>query len=297
MKTINADLAGLRVGDTLPVAERRARNTSPVSENKIHDDEIARQYGFRGGLVPGATSYAYLAGHLVQVLGTAWAAWGTASISLVKPVYEGEVVRLGGTVTGARGDAARGALALDCWVDGPDGVRRAPATAALAWGEERLPEPRPTYAVTDLEPRHPEERLPITAATAPVGATLPPVLVDTSPPAASAYLDEIVDTNPLFRESSPFGGPLVHPGWYPRIANTVLSHNFILNTWIHTRSEIRHLGPALAGGTLHAYGEIASAFEKRGHEYAVADVLITDGADNPVARVIHTAIVVVARRG
>ena len=54
MTTLDADLTRLRVGDALPPANRRARNTSAASENKIHEDSVARDYGFRGGLVPGA---------------------------------------------------------------------------------------------------------------------------------------------------------------------------------------------------------------------------------------------------
>lgn len=296
MTTIPVDLAQFRLGDALPVAEQRARNTSATSDNKIHDDAVARQYGFRGGLVPGATSYAYLAGHLVRVLGTEWAAWGTASISLVKPVYEGETVRLGGVVTAAEGDSTHGSLAVECWVDGLDGERRALATAGLSWGVPRVPEPRPAFADVTLTPRRPEERRSITAATAPVGVPLPRVLLPADPQATVGYLDQIADTNPLFREGSPFGGPLMHPGWWLHAANRVLSGNFILNLWIHTRSEVRHLGPALAGGTYHGYGMITDAFEKRGHQYITADILITDATDRPVARVQHTAIVVVARR-
>lgn len=296
MTTVNLDPTALRTGDALPAAAQVARNTSAASDNKIHDDAVARQYGFRGGLVPGATSYAYLASYLVRTLGPAWAAYGSAAVSLVRPVYEGERVRLGATVTEARGDTSRGAIVLDCWVDGPEGERRVPATAALTWGEPRDPEPRPPFADQALAPRDPEERGPISAATAPVGVPLPPVLLDAGPEATARYLDEIGDDNPLFREGSPFGGPLVHPGWYPSIANQVLSRNFRLGPWIHTRSEIRHLGPALAGGTYRAYGQIVAAFEKRGHEYVTADVLIADGADIPVAQVTHTAIVVVASR-
>src|SRR5262245_46169653 len=37
-----------------------AFNTATASTNKIHDDDVARQYGFHGGLVPGVDVYAYL---------------------------------------------------------------------------------------------------------------------------------------------------------------------------------------------------------------------------------------------
>ena len=33
----------------------RARNAATNSEDKIHPDDVARRYGFEGGLVPGVT--------------------------------------------------------------------------------------------------------------------------------------------------------------------------------------------------------------------------------------------------
>ena len=46
-----------------------AFNTAKVSENKIHDDEVARKFGFRGGLVPGVDVYAYMTHLPVEALG------------------------------------------------------------------------------------------------------------------------------------------------------------------------------------------------------------------------------------
>ena len=40
--------------------EIEAFNTASASTNKIHDDAVARNYGFRGGLVPGVDVYAYI---------------------------------------------------------------------------------------------------------------------------------------------------------------------------------------------------------------------------------------------
>lgn len=285
-----------QTGDELPVEERRARNTSSVSENKIHQDTVARQYGFRGGLVPGATSYAYLASYLTRTLGPEWAAGGSSTVSLVRPVYDGDPIRIGGAVTEATGDAERGSVSVECWVDGPENTRCAPGTATLCRPVSRVEEERPSFASTDLRPRQPDERGPISAASAPVGVPLPPVLMPADPEVIARYLDDIDERDALFREASPYGPPLVHPGWWPSIANRMLSGNFRLGPWIHTRSEIRHLAPALPGGTYRAYGEIVEAFEKRGHEYVTADVLITDGSDAPVVRMRHTAIVVVAQR-
>src|SRR4030095_11684164 len=77
----------------------KARNTSSSSENKIHDEQIARQYGFRGALVPGVTVYAYLTHPLVEAFGAAWLERGTANVRFLKPIHDGEEVRIAGSVT------------------------------------------------------------------------------------------------------------------------------------------------------------------------------------------------------
>jgi len=37
-----------------------AFNTAKLSENKMHDDTVARRFGFSGGLVPGVDVMAYM---------------------------------------------------------------------------------------------------------------------------------------------------------------------------------------------------------------------------------------------
>lgn len=297
MTTTDRSPAQWQAGETLPEHQMKARNTSPVSENKIHEDSVAREYGFRGGLVPGATTYAYLASYLARTLGRGWVERGAATISLVRPVYDGDTITISGVVREREGDAERGLVALDCWVDGDNGERRAPASASLRWGEPSAPaEPLPEFALADLSPRPAEERAPISVATAPVGETLPPVTASAEPEAVARYLDDIDEQNPLFR-----GGAdteqVIHPGWFANIANRALSQNFLLGPWMHTRSEIHHLAAGRLGGDYTGYSTLLAAYEKRGHEYATVDVLIVDAAQQPVARVLHTAIVVTARRG
>ena len=43
-----------------------AFNISASSENKIHDDNIAKRFGFQGGLVPGVEVYAYMTNPIMQ---------------------------------------------------------------------------------------------------------------------------------------------------------------------------------------------------------------------------------------
>src|SRR5215510_14042206 len=74
--------------ERLPEYHVKARNTSSTSENKIHDEQIARQYGFRGALVPGVTVYAYLTHPLVDAFGAAWLERGTANVRFLAVLRE-----------------------------------------------------------------------------------------------------------------------------------------------------------------------------------------------------------------
>ena len=42
-----------------------ALNTAPDSKNEIHGDKLAKEFGFKGGLVPGVTISAYLLHHVI----------------------------------------------------------------------------------------------------------------------------------------------------------------------------------------------------------------------------------------
>src|SRR2546425_709171 len=70
----------------------RARNTSEASENKIHDDATAASFGFRGGLVPGVTVYAYMTVPIVEQFGLAWLERGSMQVKFHQPFYDGEEV-------------------------------------------------------------------------------------------------------------------------------------------------------------------------------------------------------------
>jgi hypothetical protein len=76
-----------------------AYNTAHSSENKIHDQEFARRFGFGGGLVPGVDVYAYMTHLAVARWGRGWLARGEAICRLLKPVYDGERVHVTGVET------------------------------------------------------------------------------------------------------------------------------------------------------------------------------------------------------
>src|SRR5258708_32218751 len=95
MSTADTPSASLRqrssstVSPSLPFYRVRAKNTAPDSENKIHDDRVAAEYGFRGGLVPGVTVYGYMTVPIVDSQ-PAWLERGSMHVRFSEPGYDGE---------------------------------------------------------------------------------------------------------------------------------------------------------------------------------------------------------------
>ena len=254
-----------------------AFNTATASTNRIHDDEVARTFGFRGGLVPGVDVYAYLTQPPVAAWGTAWLAAGGLHARFVHPVYDGDEVRVEPLGPPADGEAA---LAV---VD-PAGTTCATATATVVHGEP-LPDPAAWPAV---EPRPdppaaaPEHLVPGTAlGLAPHGfhAEL-----------AGEYLAAVREPSPHYRAEG-----IAHPGWILRDANYVLSANVRLGPWIHVESRVRHHDLVRDGDVVEARGLVTAEWERKGHRFVTLDVLhlaTAPGASapRPVARTEHTAI-------
>src|SRR5215210_3022934 len=74
-----------------------AFNTAVEAENKMHDDAVARTYGFAGGLVPGVDVYAYLTHLPAERWGVEWLERGTMAARFAKPVYDGDAVTVAWT--------------------------------------------------------------------------------------------------------------------------------------------------------------------------------------------------------
>jgi acyl dehydratase len=266
------------MSDTLPAYRVVARNTSANSENLIHDDATARRYGFKGALVPGVTVYAYLTHPLVEGLGAAWLARGTASVRFLRPVLDGETVAVAGVVT--RRDERQVAATVTATTESSGEC--ATLTATLPAGS-----PTPVNAALYRAAPLPAERPPVSrehlAALDVLGT--PDALYDAD--RAATYACDVSDEQPLYRGA----GARVHPAFLLHLANRALDRNVRLGPWIHVGSAVRHLGGAAVGETLQARGRVRSLFEKKGRQFVELDLLLVAGAGaRPVAHVLHTAI-------
>src|ERR1700743_509610 len=109
-----------------------AFNTSKLSENKIHDDTVARKFGFSGGLVPGVDVLAYMIHMPVAKWGRAFLERGVIEARFVKPVYDGEFA----DVTASESD---GVLSIDVESKGEH----------CATGTASLPASVPSFSLAD----------------------------------------------------------------------------------------------------------------------------------------------------
>ena len=254
-----------------------ARNTSVGSENGIHDDSMARRYGFPGALVPGVTVYAYLTPPLVQGLGVGWLDRGTVSVRFHRPILDGDEVIVSGEITERD---ARGVSAVVTAVTARAG-ECAVATVTLPGG---LPTPvnLALYRAAPL----PAERPPVSRAELQSIEVLGTPMARYDEAQGTEYAERVSDPLAVYRGAT----GRVHPAFYLQQANRALSQNLKLGPWIHVGSVVRHLGPARIDDTLQALGRVRSLYDKKDREYVELDVVITAGERRPVAHILHTAI-------
>jgi hypothetical protein len=236
----------------------RAVNTAVDSDNRIHDDRVAAEYGFSGGLVPGVTIYGYMAAAVVEHLGEEWLKRGAMDVRFFQPFYEGEQVAISIV------DEQHGRIKVDAG-------SRATATAWL------LDQP----SVSDYPAeRSLEDRAPASRETIRPGLVLGTLAktLDLSQPGLAAPSDAFIGDERF-----------AHPAVVLGLANELLMANFILGPWIHSSSEVRNASPTRDSEQLQVRGKIVDAYERKGHEFVVADVAILSG-DVLQSRIRHTAI-------
>jgi hypothetical protein len=111
----------------------RVANDALEEEGSIHDESVARDIGFRGGLVAG-TNHLELFPLLVrEALGTGWFETGSLSIYFRVPTTHQEPAR---AVLHAA-PAGRDAFQVEAWIQRPEGERIGEGT--LAVGDPGLP--------------------------------------------------------------------------------------------------------------------------------------------------------------
>jgi acyl dehydratase len=247
----------------------QAYNTAKLSENKMHDDTVARRFGFSGGLVPGVDVMAYMLHLPVAKWGRAFLERGLIEARFVKPVYDGETADM-------TGEESDGVLSIEVESRGQP----------CATGSASLPASAPTLSISDfIETAAVTERRPVNATSYELGKWLGTVPRTWAGEAALEYLADVRERDPIYASEG-----LGHPGLLQRVMNKVLVDNAILGPWIHVGSRMQLLNAARSGDELTARAKVTGNYEKKGHRFVELDALVVANGRTPVAHCQHIAI-------
>lgn len=233
-----------------------AYNAVPDSENRIHSDEVARQYGFEGALVPGVTVSAYLVQPAVEAWGLDWLSRGRAHIVVKKPLYDRrpfrvELAEVSSTGYDATLTDSAGTECASARVSLPESAGPPPARHGDAPVSERVPATREGL-----------ERLR-----------------ERGMGAVKVVWDDGLPMTTYFRDASKMpsilamgGGGFANTSFLLGLTNWHFAANVALGPWVHLETESQHYAPVAKGSDVFVEGRVRDLFEKKGHEFVDVDV-------------------------
>ncbi len=187
---------------------RRPHNQYQQAENSIHNDDVARPLGFRGGTVAGIIHHEQFAPLLLKAFAPRWFEQGTISLYYRNASTHGEGVQAFLKLPEAGATDAQ----VDLWMDHENGLRVLDGTASVGTVSE------PTALRRRFEsPREPGEVRIL--AHLPIGEAMPEARVHLT--TAEQESRRSVTTEPLewYWGDSPWGGPICTPVTMFRLLN------------------------------------------------------------------------------
>ena len=254
------------------VYEVTARNFSTASENKMHSDEVAQKFGFRGALVPGVAVYGHLTYPLVEAFGDAWLGHSQAEVRLIKPAYHGDTLSVimtaedqGHHVTCTNQDGALLATlrslqpidlpAAENWAQ--YGRLKTNGRVEIAWDNVIPNQLFPDFEVTLSQEMNRQ------------------------------YIEQIADPLEIYQQGR------IHPHLLLSLANRALMEQYVMPAWIHVGSETRHRVLLMEGDTIRVRTAVQERWQKKGHEFIRIYIGYFRGTELAVD-ILHTAIFKVA---
>jgi hypothetical protein len=240
-----------------------ARNTARESANAIHTEQ-AREYGFRGGIVPGVTLFGYAVRAVADEWGQQWLSSGELAMRFRRPVYDGDHLQVVpiGVATGpvielaivsgegehcAVGEARRGTAGPPDLADYPAGI---------------VPDELPVAEPGILGCLGPLAEWPLDTSTEAVAE------YETSTGLAGAYPG------------------LVPPPLISSVSARILTLQYRFpGPRIHVRLHTRLFGVRPVGTPLRARGRLVGTREHNGNHYSRLDLLVADDQDVAVMHI------------
>lgn len=238
-----------------------AYNQVPDSKNQIHGDEMAKQFGFKGGLVPGVTVSAYLIHPAAEAFGMDYLNRGYAHCRINSPLYDEEQFQVEVT---DQGDHSCSTCILR-----EDGKPLATGEIAIKTNPGPVPSPRGDE-IGDKEAELPPatrenmQRLK-------TGGCKAFIYRWSAEHAMSTYLRDRSLMAAVFAENGH-----ANPSFVLGLSNWVLATNACMNPWVHMETRSQNYAAIPDGTKVLAEIAIRDLFEKKGHEFVDSDINVFD---------------------
>jgi hypothetical protein len=262
------------IGSSIPEYRVKANKGDGEQWNLMCDDTHARRLGFRAGLVPGVSIFAYMSRGAVELFGRDWLERGETEATFDHPVFEGEEIKVTGSLTSVR----EGTISFECRAENPQGM-----TCGLGTGKlhSNPPENEPTLA--DYPDGRRPCRRPISLDSLKIGERLTAVASEFNRKTHWEYCEKTMrDHHAIYRQ-------FLHPGWILSQADRILTTNFDMPPWIHFSSAVQNFHAQEQECTVETRGRVLEKFELRGNHYVLLDVAVF-AQDRCLAAIRHTAI-------
>ena len=228
----------------MDVYQATARNFSGETENRIHSDEVAAQFGFAGALIPGAAVFGHMTRPLVHALGTDWLTNWTADVRFLKPAYHGDALTI-------RHEVAGNEHAVRCHARG---VLLAELTSTLAETAETKPTAIGAGAAID-------ERPEIHWDNVAVGEPFPAWTWSPDSIANAESAAQVEDDLDCYRQG------VIHPNAILGTANRAFTRRYLLPAWIHVGSTVRFHRLLRVGDEIEVRTVPKRKWRRKGHEF------------------------------
>ena len=237
------------------IYQATARNFAHDTENRIHSDEVAAQFGFAGALVAGAAVFGHMTRPLVDALGTDWLANWTADVRFLKPAYHGDALTIHHEVARAEHTVrchARGVLLAELTSTPGNAESESTVVGAGATIDERPKIHRDNVVVGEPFPAW----------------TWSPDAVANAESAA-----QVEDDLDCYRSG------VIHPNAILATANGAFTRRYRLPAWIHVGSTVRFHRLLRVGDVIEVRTVPTRKWRRKGHEFVSLDIAyLVDGA-------------------
>ena len=251
----------------------RAYNQVPHSKNEIHGDKVAKDFGFKGGLVPGVTVSAYLLHPAAVSYGMSFLERGFAHVRVNSPLYDEQTFEIhienqigGQTQTQylAQGEQGYSAVLV------PDGEAPCATAEIHVVGTKNDPPVRRGDEIGDLN----AEMVPATLENM-------EALRKSGCKAFTYRWNADHEMSTYLRERSGMAesysrDEYANPSFVLGISNWVLAANAYMNPWVHMETKSQNYAPIPLGAKVVGEMEVKDLFDKKGHEFVDVVVNIFD---------------------